>query len=312
MKTIPLVEAIPTDRKLTISELVMEYKKSTWYPKGLKTQKDYDAILSSMVHSPYAIKAPEYITTKVAEEIYKHYKETSGVRSSEYFITVMGRVWNYGVAHDWIKSNPWQFVKPERPKARQVVWTEDQVFKVIEYALSNGYTAIAVGVCLMYDTGQRPSDILSLQNRHLKKDDSGYYIDFTQAKRGAVVRPAVSPYTMLLLNKHGGTTQYDDKYLVDCVNLAQFRKGFNRVKRACELPKELQLRDLRRTALTQMGAASDDEMSAVSGHTDRNMLNTYSLKNRQKALEAQKARYATTNTRLNNGIGGTDGSHEKV
>lgn len=312
MKPLPLVDNFQETRNLTIKELIDEYKKSTWYPKGLRTQKDYDYYLSTMVNSPYRTKTPDYITTKVAETIYQHYLATGGVRGAAYFNMVMGRVWRYGLAHSWLKVNPWSFVKVVKAKARTVSWSEEQVFQVIDKALELRLTALAVGVCLMYDTGQRPSDVLELQNKHIKKDDSGYYLDFTQAKRGAKVQPALSPYTMDLLNAHGGTTQYAGKYLVDCVNLAQFRLAYKKVRDALDLPKELQLRDLRRTALSQMGAASDDQMASVSGHQDRNMLNIYSLKNRQKALEAQKARYATTGTRLNTSSGSPIGDDKAV
>jgi len=292
-------------RPATVAELARLYKASSKFANlAHRTRVDYEDKLYVMLASPYKNKAPEDITPALADAIYQYVKANSGERSAQYFVAVWSAVYTYGVKFHGLLLNPWSLVSATTPAPRTQAWAEEQVFQVIEKALEIGEKGIAIGVCLMYDTAQRPGDILSLTYSNLGKDDSGWYLDFKQSKRGADVMPALSAYTVKLLELDDPLAMNNgmawDSYLVGGhSSLYDFRKKFNEVKKLCNIPKELQLRDLRRTALTEMGAASDDQMVAVSGHSDRNMLGVYSIKTRTKALEAQKIRYATRNSRLN-------------
>jgi integrase len=54
-------------------------------------------------------------------------------------------------------------------------------------------------------------------------------------------------------------------------------KYFARIRRAAGLPKELQIRDLRRTGATEMAEAgcTEDELRSVTGHQSRDVLSIY-------------------------------------
>lgn len=308
---LPVFEVAAVEAPKTIKELAKAYKRSSKFAElAAVTRSDYDRQLLTMVQSPYGNSNPTAITPQLADTIYQYVKQERGERQAQYFVAVWSVVYMYGMKFLGLLVNPWQLVSPSKPAARKQSWTEEQVFSVIEKALELGEKSVAIGVCLMYDTAQRPGDVLRLTYGDVKKDDSGWFLDFTQSKRKADVRPALSQYTVSLLDPVfiNGTNPYyplTDRLLNWEGTLVEFRAKFNEIKKLCNIPKELQLRDLRRTALTEMGAASDDQMVAVSGHSDRNMLGVYSLKSRTKALEAQQIRYETRNSKLNTKCGVT-------
>ena len=72
-------------------------------------------------------------------------------------------------------------------------------------------------------------------------------------------------------------------------------KYFARVRNRAELPKHLQLRDLRRTGATEMAEAgcTEDELRAVTGHQSREILATYVRPTVKLAQSAQNKRFAS-------------------
>lgn len=285
----------------TLVELCQEYKESSWFSRlASSTKARYEACMLGLVGSPYGLKHPDVITPRIADVIYKQVQAQHGDFQANYFQAVWHRIYEFAERYEYVQKNPWRRLQVAPLKSRKVFWTEEQVFQVIEYALANDMYYLALGVCLLYDTGQRPSDIMYLTYGKIKKDHLGFYIDITQQKRNADVKPALSKYTIGLLGGEEAVFKADPNAFVvsGYKNLAAMRSAFDKVRKALKLPN-IQLRDLRRTAITEMGEASDDCMISVSGHTNRDMLNIYSLRSRHKALEAQRIRHETRNSRLN-------------
>ena len=295
--TIKEVALEQREKPKDIKALVDDFKRSSWFSVlTASTMRDYERAMLMLIGSPYRSKKPEEITPRIAEAIYEQLCKDHGLHTAKLFSVVWGRIYKYAIRNEYVQVNPWWGIKKKKLTPRKVFWTEEQVFQVIEKSLELGKVDLARLVCLLYDTGQRPSDVLKMTWLDLEKDEQGWYVKVTQSKRGAKVNPPLSAYTVGLLAL--GTPSAE---LFNIVNgrLSAHQQALSALKSTLGLPKELQLRDLRRTAITEMGAASDDQMVAVSGHSDRGMLNTYSLKNRTKALEAQKIRHETRNSRLN-------------
>lgn len=299
------IELIPDHLETKLPENLVElcdrYKASTWFSKLKgKTAREYERYMIALLRSPYGLAPINRINNYTADMIYKRIAEESGITAAKYFVAVWRRIFEFAIKFGYADRNPWRHLEVKSAPARSVSWTEEQVFEAIQWALGKGYKGLAVALCLMYDTGQRPIDILYLTYASIKKDDLGLYVDITQTKRGRKVKPALSLYTIGLL---GGEEQVlaqpDDKFVVEIKSRESLNKQFNQLRADKPEFKKLQMRDLRRSALTEMGSASDDLMVSVSGHSDRDMLNIYSVRDRTKALEAQRIRYATRNSKLN-------------
>lgn len=315
-----IIEQLPEQteqgRPKNLVELVARYKESSWYSNlAYKTQKDYEHYILALLKSPYGLQPINKITRFMASTIYTRLKDEHGERSAAYFVAVWSRIFKFAIKYDFVIINPWTFLEVTKSEPRGVTWTEDQVFTAVNKALEAGFKGLAQALCLMYDTGQRPIDILYLQYKHIKEDAEGFYAEITQTKRGAKVKPALSKYTIGILGGEEFLRKAppEGSAVEGVKNKPLLNSQFAKLKKMLPAEfSELQMRDLRRSAITEMGAASDDQMISVSGHSDRDMLNIYSVRNRTKALQAQRTRYATRNSKLNTEFPGFTGEQEEV
>jgi len=274
-----------------IQELAFMYKASDWYARlRPSTKRYYEYYILLLLKSPYATKKPQEISPGSAEAIFRTLVKDHGNNLANKFVSVWCRIYQFAIKKEWITLNPWALIEKKHAVARIEVWTEDLVMKVVNKALELGEKGVAIGIMLMYDTAQRPSDCLAMDHSMVKSDEDGPYLELFQSKTGAYVRVAITLYTARLF----GDGPLHEKLVGSHISLDTFRASFRRIANAVGVNKKLQLRDLRRTALTECGdgGATDDEMMAQSGHKDRAMLDRYSVKSRQKALAASVARYA--------------------
>lgn len=305
-----LVKKPPTN----LVELCHEYRTSSWYLKlSPRTKTEYEVHILALLNSAYGLKPLSFITPRMADVMYAQVVKQRGEHEGRKFVAVWHRIYEFADKYGYADRNPFRKVQVVVPPPRKIFWTEDQVFTVIETALKNGKKSLAVAVCLLYDTGQRPSDVLYLTYGSIKQDKLGWYVDFTQRKTGAQVKPALSQYTLGLLGGPEAVAARapEDLVVENYKNLQALEKDFANLRAALGFEK-IQLRDLRRTAITEMGEASDDIMISVSGHSDRDMLNVYSLRSRHKALEAQRIRHVSRNSRLNTEFTSPSGAEEAV
>lgn len=274
-----------------VAELAFLYKNTEWY-KHLKpsTKKYYDYYILILVKSPYGKKPIDSITPRVAQMIYNSLVKDHGNNIANLLSAVWNRIYKHAVKKEWITASPWDTMEKKRGVARVTTWTEDLVMKVVNEAIRRDNLGVAIGIMLMYDTAQRPSDVLAMTHSMLKSDEEGPYLELFQGKTGTYVRVAITTYTARLV---GDGKPWE--YLVGKkMGLDVFRQSFRSIAKSVGVNPKLQLRDLRRTALTEAGdgGATDDQLMAQSGHKDRGMLDRYSVKTRQKALDAHRARYA--------------------
>lgn len=277
----------------TIRELAKAYKASTWFSRlSLKSRVDYERVMLMLVDTQYGKRLPNSITPSMANAMHGVLSQNHGPITANIFCTVWGIIYKFAMTNDWLTINPWRFVRQSKSNPRKQLWSEQQVADIVGCALAQSPPAypVARGIMLMYDTSQRPGDCLSMRHDMAKKDAAGWYVEVKQKKTGTVVKSAVTDYTAKLCRLGEGSTS---EYLIGCkLDLGDFRTDFRKYADTAGLPKELQLRDLRRTALTEAGAggATEDQMKSMSGHSDRSMLDIYSVTSRAKSLAAQRAR----------------------
>lgn len=288
------VQKIELPKPPSVEGLILAYKVYGGYRDlALKSQKDYDYYLMSMRTSPYGKKPIECFTPLILQSLYNDLKKTNGVASANQLFSIMRVVYTFAQSKEWIQINPFKIVSLDTLPSRDVTWTREQVQRLIDGALEDKKDFVAKGVALMYDTGQRPGDILKLTFDKVKRDKHGWYLDFYQEKTGTRVMPSVSEYCAELVG-FGSNVASDTRLVGGSYGLAVFRATFKLISQRVGLSPNLQLRDLRRTAICESGAASDDQMKAMSGHKTRAMLDTYSPSTRLKAHEAFKVRNLDT------------------
>lgn len=190
----------------------------------------------------------------------------------------------------WRQDNPATGLGGADHVARHRIWTPAEVDAFCAKASAIGRASMALAVRMARDSAQRQGDVIRLR----WSDWDGVAFTLRQGKTGMRLRvPALpglaqmiaeAPMVALtiLVNEETGRPY----------NSTTFRHVFRSVREAARLPADLQFRDLRRTALTELGeaGATDDEIRAVSGHRNRNIVATYVVPSDRMAAAAQAKR----------------------
>lgn len=264
--------------------------QSSWFTTlASKTQADYLYYMDYMRDLlPNTISK---VTPLLADNIYSKVKKQRGERTAIYVCSVMRRLWNFLYRAEKVKSLPWSNMGIKQDlKPRTVKWMPEDVKKIIQQAMQDGHISLALFVALLYDTAQRPSDILSLTWDNILDDE---FLTLTQSKTGAIITVPLRETSKKLLEKQKKNIKWVIPTKTGCkYHLTNMNKEFNMVKKSAGVSSELQLRDLRRTALTELGdaGATEDEIMAVSGHKSRQVLSVYVKKTEQQAINAMAKR----------------------
>ncbi|WP_081505892.1 tyrosine-type recombinase/integrase [Azospirillum lipoferum] len=134
---------------------------------------------------------------------------------------------------------------------------------------------MALAVRLALDIGQRQGDILALK----WSDYDGTAFSLVQGKTKHALRVPVTPAMQALLGKlkRDAVQVIVSEATGRPYQKFHFGHEFARIRALAQLPAELQFRDLRRTAATELGTAgaTDDEIRSVTGHRSRGVVAVY-------------------------------------
>jgi integrase len=203
-------------------------------------------------------------------------------------------VWNYAKRYwpEHFRENPWQGMGLKTPKPRRVKWLPSQVRTLVETAENNGRMSIALAALFCYELGQRPSDARAFERSALEGNSR---VRVIQQKTEKELQLPLSEQLCAAISKIPAEQQRLclDEATGKPYELTRLSHVFADIRELAGLPSHLQLRDLRRTCISELGdlGASDDELVSVSGHADRQMLHVYSVADYERALKAMQRRW---------------------
>lgn len=276
----------------------------------VKTQRDYTNNLNKACDTK--VDGNKQLgNVKLKDLRHKHltiaydYWVASGLRSANYIATCVSIVLNYSIRYEAIQHNPMSLVKKSQPKQRKVKWTSDQVKLFLDTAYSDfKWRSIGLIFHMAYEWAQRVGDMRNLKWESIDFDNKR--MDLEQSKRGAEVHLPIGDnlLKMLIQQKEDfnfqeyvapRTTPKNNVYSNYTIN--EIHKLNNEVKEEANLPKELQVRDLRRTAITEMVEAGVDLVSImqVSGHQSVASVQPYLVNTYSGASSALERRFKNGN-----------------
>jgi len=270
------------------------------------SQKGYEACLISFGRMSIMGKRLANVnTTKInvlfCTEMYDTWESVTSTSNANHNARVFSVLMNYLVSLDLIPANPMARVKKRTSTPRSVIWTHEQVIEFLNTAFTKfEWRNIGLIVLMCYEWGQRPIDIRNLRWEDVDLDKR--VVKITQSKRGAVVKlpipdnifdmlceqrkdwdfqPYVVPYHRASDGSYRPLTVYNMTSLL------------SEVKATAELPDDLRVGDLRKTAIVQMIESGVDHLAiqSVSGHKNVASLNPYnkfSLKTATLALDKRQ------------------------
>jgi len=260
----------------SIAHLVAMFRKDLRFTRlAANTQRSYDGILQEIERVAGAVTV-KGITRKDLAGTYRKL-QSRGLATAAAHMRVwrilLGFAWDEGLRDD----NPAKGLHLITPDSRSRVWTPAEVGLFCAQAGHEGRASIGLALRLALALGQRQGDVLALRWSAF----SGRGFTIQQNKTGArIIVPLPRelaaelgdmqrPAEHILLSETTGNPWVDGE--------DHFRHEFARIREAAGLPKDLQFRDLRRTAATDLGAAgaTDDEIRAVTGHQSRGVVAVY-------------------------------------
>lgn len=184
-------------------------------------------------------------------------------------------------------ENPTYIIKNTAPKARTQKWTDAQVAQAIEAGWNAGYHGAATAVAIMYDTSLRPVDCRQLPPEHIDLDGCRVMIP-SQSKTLNPHWTTLWPETVAIVRRYiaaFGATSLPGQPIIRTrtgVRYTQLQLGrdIRKVMNLACIPKEIQSRDLRRTAQYERATsgATSTELGAAAGQkvtSSQDIIDTY-------------------------------------
>ena len=302
--------ATPHGKAVRIHTLVDNYLRSDRFKSlSASSRRNYMSCMKSIetlqlrgnrsLFTEYAHRI-DYTTADYIKRILSYRKAQSTVALH---FSVFSSIWELGMRNGYIANNPWEKARIKLDNLREVVWTYEQIKSAIDMAKECGYDLLALYITMAYTTGQRPySDLRELKWENFVKQGDRYILDFTIAKTNQhILLPLDKPTENMLLNmprvsEYIFTDKKGKRLSSTCIT-----NQLHRVKSRCRIPEDLKMRDLRRTAVTELAqaGATVSEITAITGwKCSEKVLNRYAVMRLNTADNALAKRKAFQNDSL--------------
>ena len=271
-------------RTSTLSDLIDSYYSSNDFSMLREnTKQDYRYFLD-ILRATSGSKKFMAITPRDAKNAYESWVKR-GVTLANHVCSCASIVFNYATHMEYTTLNPYKAVKKRLPKKRKVVWTDEEVIKMLDFCYSDfKYRSIGLIVQMAYEWCQRIGDMRELKWENVFLDRAELYLE--QSKRRSQVFLPISDdlNTMLKQQKEDfGFQAYICPKIKPIqgvyVPYGKYEIGIiaRRIMRKIGLSDELRLMDLRRTGVTQMVDAGVDisQIMSVTGHTNITSVQPY-------------------------------------
>lgn len=202
---------------------------------------------------------------------------------------LLSHIWNWARSRGYTSlANPCAGIKGHKLRGRRDIYVEDEDFAAV---YDKAPPALRDAMDLAYLTAQRPSDVLRMDESHVR-DDS---LEVRQSKTAAKLRIEVSGHLKVLLTRIRRRKQslpiYSTRLIVAesgrPLTLRQLEEAFTTARSAAQVDaKAFQFRDLRAVAGTDKAEGSLDVRQAQEqlGHTSMAMTEHYLRARRGKKV----------------------------
>lgn len=291
--------------KSTVLDLIKSYINSIDYAKlSVKSKEDYRYYLArwrddKATHTTLYASRLQDLTTPAMQRIYDLHAAHS-VSLASHVLAVYRLLFSYAIRNGFCTFNPFTAVKKQSSKPRRVTWENDQVKQFLTSAFESFDTrSLGLLVYTAYCSAQRLGDcrLMTWSNYDLETG----VLSLTQSKRRAKVSiPLPQDLRQMLRQQHKELSwqqyMFPTTRTVGGVLQPYSLQGLAKAGRSlmCKvgLSDELQLLDMRRSAITEMVSAGVPltNIMAVSGHSSPQSLVPYVKHTLKSATVAQQMR----------------------
>ena len=284
------VHSLPHGKGTRVNLLVKEYLTSERYRVlADQTKKMYLCAIRAMEdlilpngHN-LMVAFSHHIDYGIADYVKRVYGFNLKPATLGLYFTVYSNIWDLGLRNGRVAYNPWNKCNIKVDNLRDITWTPEQIELAINTSKELGFKLLAAYIAIAYHTAQRPwSDLRNLKWDNLKLDRNGCnLLDFKIQKTGVRMLLPLSDEVMEVIKELPRLSEY-----IFVTNKGErltqqtITTQFSLVKKYAMLDKALLIRDLRRTAVTEMAmsGATVSEITAATGWkvTDK-IINRYAV-----------------------------------
>jgi integrase len=274
--------------------------------KGLaaSTQGDYrwlakrlrQLVVGQMAFGRYPARS---VKARHADKIYELLTTQGGTTAAHYACRFARRVWKWAGRKEFVDPhpNPWSGMELPTIAARDQRWQRSQVLAVVAKAKELARPSMGLAILLAYELGHRQSDVLSLTWTDLDRRQR------RTRKTGVVLPVLTAPYPELaamLAETKEARGSLPSTHVLVCETTRMpwqpdfFRHEFRRIATAAGIPADLQFRDLRATAATELADAGADDIESTThtGHLTAQMRRRYARRTPTQFESAARKRIA--------------------
>ena len=244
----------------------------------------------------------EDLTVAKCQHIYWQLVESvgngKGIRFANYTLQIVTRVWNVLMKYDLIDKNPWCFVERSKEPPRNTVWRTEDFTTFLSTAFSvPKWRNIGLLVRINVELGQRIEDIRLSEWDNYDLVDKLYSREVILKTNERIAGIPMSDELVEMLKEQKTVYDFQKWVVPNPLTLEPYSEHnisriFRTIMDAAKLPSRLQLRDIRRTVLTDLAnhGATDTEIMAYSGHKSRESLMPYVCISTEQARNAANKR----------------------
>jgi len=242
------------------------------------------------------------LTASQCQHIYWQLVESvgdgKGIRFANYTLQIVTRVWNVLMKYDLLEKNPWCFVERGKPAPRNTIWNTEDFTTFLNTAFGiPKWRNIGLLVRINVELGQRIEDIRLSEWENYNLADGLYTREVILKTNERIAGIPMSDSLVQMLKEQKEVYDFQNWVVPNPVTLEPYSehnisRTFRKIMVAAKLPSRLQLRDIRRTVLTDLAnqGATDTEIMAYSGHKSRESLMPYVCINTEQARNAANKR----------------------
>jgi integrase len=309
-KLFPWRNAAPHSTKVRVSKIVDDYLLSPRYTgvsqktkaRYLSIVRTFDSLILGNNKNIYHMRAVnvDFSTVDYLHKVLAFEYSNATIKN---MFAVFSNVWELAIRNGHVHYNPFARPRISVKNERDFTFTRDEIKSCIDKSRELGYYTLALYIILAYETAQRPwQDLRNLKWDNIKQQDDGTkYLDFIITKTKVHLMLPLSSRALEALDKVKKSSEYifaEESGKLYTASAISFQ--FKKIKELLGLNPELQFRDIRRTAVTELveAGATEEEIRSMTGWTSNAIIKRYARLRLVTAKNAiskrEKAREDTT------------------
>lgn len=280
----------------TFQSLVTAWQESSLWPRNEKTRVGYKHYAKHVL--AWAEAAGEPDPTKITQSEIEGFLALFNDRlpTKKHLQVVMRIIMDQAIAKGWRADNPCAKIKVRVPKSKAMVWEQEDVDAYVRTARAMGRDSIALVVLLMWEIGQRLTDVRAFRSG-AEYDAAAGVFRFHQSKTDSYVTIQVSDTLRDLLAAalDGQLYLFRDEATGLAYAEERLSKVFATVRDAVGGERHLLLKWLRHSCVVQLArhGCTPLEIAAITGHAIASVvtiLSVYAPRDNEVAWNAQAKR----------------------